>query len=47
LKTLRGATPYYDIRIVGARGREIAAGSEVRDKRQAESLAAAMRRALS
>jgi hypothetical protein len=41
-----GGTPYYDITVVTKSGRRVTAGRGVRDKREAEWLAATMRSAL-
>lgn len=41
-----GATPYYDVTIVRKDGKSVAAGSGVRDKREAEWLAEAVKKAL-
>lgn len=38
-----GSTPYYDVVIVGKNGRKVIAGRSVRDKREAEWLAATIR----
>jgi hypothetical protein len=41
-----GATPYYDVTIVRKDGKKVSAGSSVRDKREAEWLAATMKESL-
>jgi hypothetical protein len=41
-----GATPYYDVTIVRKDGKKVSAGSAVRDKREAEWLAATVKEAL-
>ena len=41
-----GGTPYYEVRIVRTGGRKLAAGSGIRDKREAEWLAHTIRTAL-
>lgn len=41
-----GQTPYYDIMVVKSDEKKIRAGGSIRDKREAEALAAAMRAAL-
>lgn len=41
-----GATPYYDVSIVLKDGKTVAAGTGVRDKREAEWLATAVKKAL-
>jgi hypothetical protein len=41
-----GRTPYYDVQILRTNGKKMTAGSSVRDKREAEWLAATIKKAL-
>lgn len=41
-----GGRPYYDLRLTRSNGREVATGRGIRDKREAEWLAARLKQAI-